>query len=130
MNKKRTAAPVCKTEDGEGQIVMEGFELPNSDFITSWKPKQGTIAFLLLRGMANAQTATELSAITGDDRRSITERIQRERLEGSPVLSCVNGYYLPESPEDLQRCVISLWSRIREQIATVKSLQRIGMEEK
>lgn len=126
MNKKRTAAPVCKTENGEGQIALEGFELPDSDFITKWEPQQATIAILLLRGRNNAQTATELSAITGDDRRTITERIQRERLEGSPILSCVNGYYLPESPDDLRRCVSSLWSRIREQIATVRSLEKIG----
>ena len=126
MTKKRTAAPVCKTEDGEGQIVLEGFELPDSDFITSWKPKQGTIAFLLLPGRANALTASELARIVGVDRRKVTLEIMRERRNGSPIMSDGTGFWIAENREELVKCCLRLHSRANEIHRTARLMEENG----
>ena len=131
MNKKRAAAPVCKTDDGEGQTRLEGFdELPNFDCITEFQPRQGSVASLLLRGCENALTAGELSRISGLDRRDVCRQIQTERLDGAPILSCGRGFFLAEDGDELQRCVSSLWSRIREQIKTANALGELGEAER
>lgn len=127
MNKKRTAAPVCKTENGEGQVAFEGFDESENDCIIKFKPAQGTVAALLLPGRANALTASELARIAGVDRRKVTLEIMRERRNGSPIMSDGTGFWIAENREELVKCCLRLHSRANEIHRTARLMvERIG----
>lgn len=126
MNTKKEAAPVDKTKSGERQTVFEGFEtLPGSEYITDFEPGQGTIAAVLLRGRDNALTTSELSRITGQHPRKITEQIQRERLHGAPIMSDVIGFWIAESAAEVNRCAAALHARAGEIHKTARALEQI-----
>ena len=130
MSTKKEAAPVDQgdqTESGERQIVFDGFEtLSGSDYITAFVPRQGSIAAILLRGRDNAMTTSELSRITGQHPRKITEQIQRERLHGAPIMSDVIGFWIAESAAEVNRCAAALHARAGEIHKTARALEHIA----
>ena len=127
MNAKKEAAPVYQTESGKGQVVFEGFEnMPGSEYIRFFEPGQGTISAVLLRGRDNALTTSELSRITGQHPRKITEQIQRERLRGAPIMSDVTGCWIAESPDEVRRCAAALHARAGEIHKTARALEHIA----
>lgn len=52
------------------------------------------VAELLKYGKENAIKSSELELLTGRDKRSIQELIEKERDEGALICACTEGYYL------------------------------------
>ena len=127
MRDKEKAAPVDQTESGDGQVILEGFDMPKADYSIEYQPKQGSIAAVLSRGRENAMTTRELARITGQHPRKITEQIQRERLRGSPIMSGQKGYWIAESTTEVRDCTRALFGRIAEQQRTANALKKIFM---
>ena len=87
------------------------------------------IADLLLHGQENAIPRRNLVNLTGLDDRTLRKQIEWERRQGTPILSDNHsGYYLPGTPEELERCVWSLRSRAREIAATADAIEGAVIE--
>ena len=83
---------------------------------------------LLATGRENARTGRELAAVLGCNIREITHQVEQERREGKPICAAsgVNpGYYLPASPEELERYCKQLHSRAGELFKTRRALVRV-----
>jgi len=59
----------------------------------------------LLAGKQNAISLSELSKITGMPERSLKKAVLDERLTGILILSSDQGYYLPDSIDDIREYV-------------------------
>ena len=72
----------------------------------------------LLTGAENALDAKTLAAAMEIDRRTVTQRIERERRSGMPICAAVDGvnrgYYLAADADELARYVRALDRRISE----------------
>ena len=72
----------------------------------------------LLTGAENALDAKTLARLLECDRRSVTQRIERERRSGMPICAAVDGvnrgYYLAADADELARYVRALDRRISE----------------
>ena len=86
------------------------------------------IAELLSCGQHNAIGLKTLMNLTGLDGRTVRKMIEFERRAGSPILSDnTNGYYLPETPEEKDRCVHSLRHRAMEIARTADAIDRASL---
>lgn len=77
------------------------------------------ISDFLQHGEQNAITAAELQILTQIRcRRDLVRAIQQERLAGIPICASNDsnrpGYYLPESPKDVERYAETLRKRAKE----------------
>ncbi len=128
MSKKRKPLPVCETGSGEGkQTLLPGIRFSRKNFITDFKPAQGSIAALLLYGRNHALTTSELSRITGKNHRELTREICAERRAGAPILSDPGaGFWLAESIDELQRCAAALHRRAGEIHRTAQALEQLA----
>ncbi len=122
MNGKRRTAAETGTFDSGKQMNIEGFSnLPLSDYT----PNKGTIASMLSHGRNNATTCRELSRLLDISPREVRRTIQRERRNGTPILSDSEcGYWLADSREELLRCVAALQLRAGEIHETARALER------
>lgn len=72
----------------------------------------------LLTGAEHALDAKTLAALMKIDRRTVTQRIERERRSGMPICAAVDGvnrgYYLAADADELARYVRALDRRISE----------------
>lgn len=79
----------------------------------------------LLTGAENALDSRTLAAMMEIDRRSVTQRIERERRRGMPICAAVTGrnrgYFLPASPAELEQYVSSLNRRVKEVSLTLNA---------
>lgn len=83
--------------------------------------------YLPCEGAASAVTTRYLANLLDVHPRAITKAVQLLRLDGWPVLSSVEGYFLASGPDDLpamRRCVRSLRHRIREQTLTLEAMEK------
>lgn len=84
------------------------------------------ITEILLKGSENALTGKQLARICGCDIRTVTEQIERERREGSPIcanMSGVNaGYYLAANEHELDTYCGKLHKRASELYKTRQAL--------
>lgn len=87
---------------------------PEKDYTT--KPGRFLFIFDLLHpGAENGTTLKELVNLTGLADREVRRRIQSERKMGLLILSDnQNGYFLPETPDDIQRFARSMSRRAAE----------------
>lgn len=101
---------------GDGLPTM----YPEKDYTT--KPGRFLFIFDLLHpGAENGTTLKELVNLTGLADREVRRRIQSERKMGLLILSDnQNGYFLPETPDDIQRFARSM-SRRAAEIASIAS---------
>ncbi|MCD7770403.1 MAG: hypothetical protein LUH36_09875 [Oscillospiraceae bacterium] len=84
----------------------------------------GQITQLLGRGPSQGVLLAQLEVWTGFDKRTIRRLIERERREGSPILSDnVHGYYLPSTPEEKAVFVRSMRGRAAEIMATADAVE-------
>lgn len=77
--------------------------------------KDSCLQALLPKSRENAMTAAELAALTGEEPRRITIRIQRMRLRGVPICasSGVNsGYWVSSDPKEISDYCGSLDGRL------------------
>ncbi len=118
MNEKEKTAPVV--QNGSGQMRLDGFP---EDLITSFEARQGSIAFFLNKGKANAISCRELEQITGLPQRQITRKICAERRQGSPILSDASGFWIAANEDELIRCVQALHARAGEIHRTARALE-------
>jgi len=134
MRKTKKAAPsTCTRGDGNGQqLRLGGFDnLSESNSITAFCPKQGSIAALLTKGRENALTTREISKISGLNPRDVTRAVCDERRNGAPILSDPGaGFWLAETAEELRRCVAALHRRAGEIRQTAEALEQITEEYK
>lgn len=92
--------------------------------------ERGGIASLLLPGAENAVSLRELAALTGCDERTVRRDIQRERLEGVPILAdCRQGYFLPENDAERAACVRSMRHRAQQIWAAADALAAAAIED-
>lgn len=81
---------------------------------------------LLTAGRTNAKTGKELAAVCSCDIRDITEQIEKERRAGIPICATSSrdnaGYYLAETPEELQSYCNRLHHRAAELYKTRQAL--------
>ena len=85
-------------------------------FTTQNRARQ--VSDFLLTGAENAIDSRTLAAMMGIDRRTVTQRIERERRSGMPICAAVDGvnrgYYLAADADELARYVRALDRRISE----------------
>ena len=76
------------------------------------------IAEYLLIGRENAQTGKELARALNCDIREITEKIERERRQGQPIIASCDasnpGYYLAATADEVQQYCGKLFHRAGE----------------
>ena len=118
MRAKKRNAPVGAGTPARAMGDGLTAEFPTTDYSTvSQKPLH--IFDLLHTGAENGTTLRELVAATGLNERLVRLKIQQERKAGKLILSNnKDGYYLPESPEDVQRFARSM-SRRAAEIASI-----------
>lgn len=67
----------------------------NTTFIDQSNIKRRGVQAFLLEGEANALPMRELARLVGVSERQVRKIIERERRNGSMILSSDNGYFLP-----------------------------------
>lgn len=65
------------------------------------------IADFLLTGKRNAISMTDLAHVVNIPERSVRLEILQARINGELICSCDQGYFLPESVDDIREYVIS-----------------------
>lgn len=104
-NEKAPAGVAALAEAWKDDFAVN-HSVPN--FITS-VGKSLHIFELLQTGAENGVTLRELVALTGMNERLVRFKIQQERKAGKLILSNNrDGYFLPETPEDVQRFARSM----------------------
>lgn len=128
MSKTKNAAPVLahrerQTETGTyGRASTSIYQ--NTTQRTGRQP--GKIERLLSHGAENAVPLKHLVKLTGQPARQVRLMIQTERLRGVPILADnQNGYYLPETQEDVEMFYRSMLHRAAEitRVATAVKLR-------
>lgn len=92
-----------------------------------------SITDLLAHGIENARTARETSNVLNMSARKVTRRIEYERRnEHAPIIATVcgkvKGYYLAETPEEIDEYCESLKHRENEIRKTRRALERTAKE--
>ena len=98
---------------------------------SSFRPQFNTTGMLissLLRGVDNPVTGQELVSILGlADTRVVTKLIERERRAGLPICASNDvrrpGYYLAETPGELESYTRSLRRRVKAVSGTLAALE-------
>lgn len=90
--------------------------------------QSGLVASVLQYGEENAVPGKYLVGLLDlKDGRELTKRIERERREGAPICATTNsdnpGYFLAESPAELEKYIHSLDRRLRHVRATREACQ-------
>ena len=84
------------------------------------------ITDFLETGIENAKTGRELARLLHCDIRDVTKSIEKARRAGAPIISSCNpeqpGYYLAETPEELQNYCSRLHQRAGEIFKTRRAL--------
>ena len=125
---KRKARPTAATVE---QAVGADFGGQNShaEYSTFGVSRQsGVVSSLLMTGEANAVPARELVALLGlKDAREVSKLVERERRAGVPICAAVSGedrgYYLADTPAELERYLRSLDRRLKNIRLTREAVQ-------
>lgn len=129
MMEKRRAPGSAATLTGAAETAAFG-EISIGQYTTGGADSQRHIADFLRPGAESGVTLSELQRLLGIDSRSIRLKIQRERLAGVPILADNrNGYFLPGTADELQRCVHSMKCRSREIARTARAIERAGIRQ-
>ena len=117
MNKNEKTRPVAATtKRAEETAAFGGAAISYSNFTTQKRARQ--VSDFLLTGAENALDAKTLARLLECDRRSVTQRIERERRRGMPICAAVDGesrgYFLAADADELARYVRALDRRISE----------------
>lgn len=125
MQENEKNCPRCYEHPGQ-QLEIANFGEPAvSDF--QYTTPTGEISRFLLRGQKNAVSLRQLEALTGWNGRTVRLMIQRERLNGVPILADnQSGYFLPATQEEQKQCVRSMRHRAKEILKTATSIEKAG----
>lgn len=83
----------------------------------------------LLRNEENPLTGTQLATLTGLPKREVEAIIQRERRQGFPICATSRGYYIAETPEELDRFCAKLKRQAIEIFKTRQAMIKLATEE-
>ena len=109
-----------KTSPSAATLGLAGAEratgpssIPDGYFTPTHRRRQ--VASFLRVGRSRGVKREDLAAMMGMDERALRRQIQRERQQGSLIISdCRSGYFLPETTEDIRIFVAQMKHRARE----------------
>ena len=85
------------------------------------------VADILGYGQAAAVPLRHLVMVTGWSGREVRRQIEKERRQGTPILSDnVSGYFLPQDETEIMLCVRSLRKRAKEIVRTAQAIENAG----
>lgn len=89
------------------------------------------VADHLLPGRENAISRVALMDKLGLSERGLRLRVERERLEGIPILTStdIGGYYLPANTDDTARFVRSMMSRGIKTLRVAQAVEKTMLED-
>ena len=124
MKRKKKAVPgVAAPKDGKtGSAAGATNSLPYSTM------RKGPVASILLTGKKNAIPGREIMRILKlREPREVSALVEMERRSGAAICATTDsrnpGYFLAETPGELQEYVRSLQGRIREVTVTSEALE-------
>ena len=92
-------------------------------------PRRRQVASFLRVGRSRGVKREDLAAMMGMDERALRRQIQRERKTGAVILAdCKNGYFLPESPADVQAFIRQMYHRAAEIREICKAAEEVLLE--
>lgn len=128
MREKTKTRPDAGTSEREAEQIntVEAFSVSVRKSITKSIKIQEQLLDCIPDDWKHAVTAQRLAEMLNASERDITQGIQRLRLSGVPVCASTgesHGYYMTDSPEELDRYIKSLKGRNREIRRTVEALE-------
>ena len=124
MNKSEKTRSVAATTKRAEAAAFGGAAASFYEHSTTRK-RARQVCDYLLTGAENALDAKTLARLLECDRRTVTQRIERERRRGMPICAAVTGrnrgYFLPASPAELEQYVSSLNRRVKEVSLTLNA---------
>ena len=82
------------------------------------------IVEILRRGESNAITSRELAERTGLETRTLFRTIEDERRRGALICATDNGYFLPETRDELYKGYMRYTSSARKILSNAKHLKQ------
>lgn len=76
-------------------------------------------------GEKNAANVEQLSMITGLNDRELRKAVERLRRDGYVIISSDNGYYYPETVEEVKRYISKESKRARSIFFTLRSAREL-----
>lgn len=114
-DRKKAPTSSAKHAEATGQGNYSRYSNPTKHFTTTPAKGQVAISGFIHIGRENALPLVALCQLTGMDGRQVRLCIQRERLNGVPILSDnQSGYYLPENEREVREFVRSMRHRAGE----------------
>lgn len=83
------------------------------------------IMLIIPKGSKHAVSMSYIADLLHIDKRVVRQAVLRERLNGKIIASNQNGYFIPETPEELRSYY--QWSRSRA-MTTLKALKPVRKE--
>lgn len=123
-----------KTSPSAATLGLAGAEratgpssIPDGYFTPTHRRRQ--VASFLRVGRSRGVKREDLAAMMGMDERALRRQIQRERKTGAVILAdCKNGYFLPESPADVQAFIRQMYHRAAEIREICKAAEEVLLE--
>ena len=118
MSKNEKTRPVAATTKRAEETAAFGGAAASFCEHSTTRKRARQVCDYLLTGAEHALDAKTLAAAMEIDRRTVTQRIERERRSGMPICAAVDGvnrgYYLAADADELARYVRALDRRISE----------------
>ena len=118
MSKNEKTRPVAATTKRAEETAAFGGAAASFYNNSTTQNRSRQVSDFLLIGAENALDAKTLARLLECDRRSVTQRIERERRAGAPICAAVDGesrgYFLAADADELARYVRALDRRISE----------------
>ena len=118
MSKNEKTRPVAATTKRAEETAAFGGAAASFCEHSTTRKRVRQVCDYLLTGAENALDAKTLARLLECDRRSVTQRIERERRRGMPICAAVDGesrgYFLAADADELARYVRALDRRISE----------------
>ncbi len=86
--------------------------------------KRSKILSLIGEGESEAVSLRSLSILSGEEERHLRKEIEEYRRAGIPVLSGMNGYYFPETAEEIREYIRKEEKRARSIFYTLRGAKK------
>lgn len=130
MTAKQKAAPgVTSTESGREEKAAALAGGASDSFKMQFTTCGGVIASVLSEGRGNAVTGREIKRLLDlQSGRDVSSLVERERRGAVPICATCNsnrpGYFMPETPGELETYCRSLRRRIKNVTATLDAMEK------
>ena len=75
-------------------------------------------------GVGNRITASQISRLTNTHGANVRYQVNKLRSEGEPIASDERGYFIAETPEELNHTIAQINSRIHKMIKAREGLKK------